>query len=60
MIEVDGLIHQQQGEEDQLRDEYLGLLGMHVIRFTNEQVLNDLDRVIEKILNFFESVDHTS
>lgn len=51
IIEVDGGYHQipEQYEYDTNRDAELESLGLRVIRFTNEQVLLDIDKVLEKI-----------
>ena len=56
VIEVDGGYHDdlEQQESDQQRDEWLELQGYTVMRFTNEEVLNELDNVIETIENFFK------
>jgi very-short-patch-repair endonuclease len=49
IIELDGIIHQYSLEEDNFRTEILNALGLHVIRFTNEQIENNLPQVLEKI-----------
>ncbi len=49
IIEVDGKIHEQQKEADASRTEYLAEKGFRVMRFTNEEVIADLDNVIRKI-----------
>ena len=46
IIEVDGPIHDYQAEKDAIRQEYLEGLGFQVIRFTNLQVLNEIDAVM--------------
>ena len=50
VIEVDGAIHQQQVEADLEREQILKSLGYRSIRFTNDQVLDETDQVLEKIL----------
>ena len=35
------------------REEYLEQIGYHVIRFTNEEVLNDIENVLNQIENYF-------
>ncbi len=50
VIEVDGPIHDYTPEEDAARQEYLESLGLRVIRFTNEQVIGELDEVLECIV----------
>ncbi|MBC7258019.1 MAG: DUF559 domain-containing protein, partial [Chloroflexi bacterium] len=49
VVEVDGAIHETQEEHDAARQAVLESLGYRVLRFTNEQVLNDLERVIGEI-----------
>lgn len=43
VIEVDGEIHNKQKEYDEERSKVLNDLGIFVMRFSNEQVLNDID-----------------
>jgi very-short-patch-repair endonuclease len=50
VIEVDGAVHEQQREQDAARTEHLQQYGYRVLRFTNEQVLNDLDTVMAQII----------
>jgi very-short-patch-repair endonuclease len=50
IIEVDGPIHDYTPEEDAVRQGYLESLGLRVIRFTNEQVIGELDGVLECII----------
>lgn len=51
VVEVDGEYHftQEQIEEDRKRSYHISQLGFRVVRFTNEEVMNDLDNVILKI-----------
>ena len=51
VIEVDGAYHYlgDQPMNDEERTKYLNQYGFDVIRFTNEEVLNDTDNVIIKI-----------
>ncbi|MBT8244008.1 MAG: DUF559 domain-containing protein [Winogradskyella sp.] len=51
IIEVDGEIHNHQKEADQIRTEVLESLGYKVLRFTNEEVIQDSEKVINKIKN---------
>ncbi len=48
-IEVDGGIHITRTEYDDTRTEYLESAGVKVIRYSNEQVINNLDLVISDI-----------
>ena len=55
VIEVDGGYHseRQQAEDDAIREKDLEQMGFHVMRFTNEEVLYDIDDVITQIENYF-------
>jgi len=55
IIEVDGIIHDDQQEADQLRTEFLETLGLRVLRFTNGEVLQQTDGVIERIAEVLQS-----
>lgn len=57
VIEVDGGYHAErtQQEDDALRTERLQGMGFSVIRFTNEEVLFDLEHTLEVILENLES-----
>jgi very-short-patch-repair endonuclease len=48
-IEVDGGIHDAQREMDEARTEALGTLRIRVIRFRNEEVLDELPSVLARI-----------
>ena len=56
VIEVDGGYHSEprQQEEDKLREEVLEQMGYHVIRFTNEEVLCDIENVLNQIEKYFK------
>ena len=49
IVEVDGDIHAFQGQADSARQRELEALGFTVLRFTNEQVLKELDAVLREI-----------
>jgi very-short-patch-repair endonuclease len=50
-VEVDGEIHlnKEQAEFDKQRTEYLAEFGIKIIRFTNEQVLKEIQEVLNII-----------
>ncbi len=48
-IEVDGAVHDSQETEDHARQEYLEERGVRFLRFTNDTVLQDTDRVLSDI-----------
>ena len=51
LIEIDGSYHDELEQEkyDVARTEYLTELGYKLIRFTNEEIVNDINAVVEKI-----------
>ena len=49
VVEVDGGIHLSQKDYDEGRTSELERFDLTVIRFTNDEVLNDTDRVVEEI-----------
>ena len=55
IIEVDGGYHNelQQQEDDALRTQWLESQGYSVMRFSNEEICNDLERVLKEIEKFF-------
>ena len=50
IVEVDGGIHKSQQEYDAEREEYLIGLGFRIIRFTNDDVTNNVKGVLQKIV----------
>ena len=52
VIEIDGEYHlnPEQQESDRIRTAYLEQQGFRVIRFSNSQVLTDLEKVMSKII----------
>jgi len=49
VVEVDGKQHDWFADLDRGRSEVLERIGLQVIRFTNEEVLNDLEGVLRRI-----------
>jgi very-short-patch-repair endonuclease len=49
VIEVDGEIHEYTQEEDALRQAFIESLGLRVLRFTNGEVLTQMEAVLEVI-----------
>jgi very-short-patch-repair endonuclease len=54
VIELDGGGHLEQREYDQARTDWLEDQGYHVIRFWNDDVLNNLDDVAQEIIHYCE------
>lgn len=57
VIEVDGSIHSSEENRklDEIRQKNLEKLGLIVFRFTNEDVRNKIENVLEKINEFIKS-----
>ena len=56
IVEVDGPIHDHQQEYDTVRQSYLESLGLCVVRFTNEEVLHQMDSVLGRIQTAAENL----
>ena len=56
VIEVDGDVHDEaeQIAHDQAREEYLRTRSLRIVRFRNEQVLEQLDTVVQEIERIIE------
>jgi len=50
-IEIDGDIHENKKDYDQDRDNFLKSLGIETMRFTNDEITGNIDKVIENILS---------
>lgn len=55
IIELDGSQHLEQEGYDEERTKYLESQGYRVIRFWNNQVVNDIDGVIKEIVFALET-----
>jgi very-short-patch-repair endonuclease len=57
-VELDGGGHlkKEQREYDELRSKVLGEHNIKVIRFQNEDVINDLERVLEEIVKSYDHI----
>jgi len=49
VVELDGKYHKYRLKEDEERTRILNHLGLRVIRFTNEEVINNIDYVLSEI-----------
>ena len=56
IIEVDGLIHQipENKSNDEERTKTLNEYGFQVLRFTNDEVIQETDKVLDKISQFIQ------
>ncbi len=50
VIEVDGAVHREKRGEDRIRTEWLMTLGLQIVRFRNEEILENPVSVKEEIL----------
>ena len=53
-MECDGSVHDgnEQWHHDQQRDAYMISNGVTVLRFTNEEILSETDKVLETISSY--------
>lgn len=51
VVEIDGDVHNAQKLYDRSRDDVLHARGFKVFRFTNEEVINQNERVLQQILD---------
>jgi 5-methyltetrahydrofolate--homocysteine methyltransferase len=58
-VEIDGLIHAEfdQKEYDNIRENEIGSRGIRIIRFQNEQILNNMKDVLERLQSMLECID---
>ena len=57
VIEIDGRIHNltEQKEHDAIRTDFLNSMGYHVLRFSNEEVISEIDQVIKTIESWIKT-----
>jgi very-short-patch-repair endonuclease len=63
IIELDGFVHAEptQQERDAIREEILArFIGVTLLRFTNHQVINEREKVLQTIANFVNDNKHES
>ena len=64
IIELDGAVHQEpdQKARDRIRDEILRQHNLHVLRFSNDEVLHDIESVLQRISDHIltHSFEHLS
>jgi very-short-patch-repair endonuclease len=58
VVEIDGDSHAEQEHYDKQRTHFLQIRGYRVIRFTNREVENELEAVLESILAACKEDDH--
>jgi very-short-patch-repair endonuclease len=55
-VEIDGDSHNIKQEYDQVRTDFLNSIGIQVIRFTNQQVNNNLEGIKIQLENFIKQI----
>lgn len=62
VIEVDGAYHlsEDQKNQDDIRTSELEQLGLEVVRFSNEEVFSDIEKVINRIKQFMITITPAS
>jgi very-short-patch-repair endonuclease len=55
VVEVDGKIHDFQKRRDTIREEILQGAGLRILRFNNEEISNDVFKVLRKIEAFIQN-----
>lgn len=50
-IEIDGVSHNKKKGYDEARDRFLNQIGIKTIRFTNNEVLTDIENVKHKLMS---------
>lgn len=58
IVELDGGYHftEEQQKEDSIRQDWLEHQGYRIVRFTNEEVLFDTDKVLNKVKQLLKSL----
>lgn len=49
IVEVDGKIHLKQIDDDKIRTKWLNIMGYSIIRFTNDEIKDNLGEVLNTI-----------
>jgi len=58
VVEVDGDIHSFQKDYDEGRTAELERFDLKIIRFTNQEILNNIEKVVDEIKKTFISLKH--
>ncbi len=54
VIEIDGKIHDTQKEYDEKRTKFIEAQGIKVVRFTNDEVIQNIELVLTKIKSLIQ------
>ena len=52
MVEIDGKIHKHQAERDKYRTAIINQKGIFVVRFKNEEIVNNISAVMKKLVHY--------
>ena len=55
-IEIDGSSHNKKKGTDEMRDRFLFQIGITTVRFTNEQIINNIENVNKEVLKVCSSL----
>ena len=58
IIELDGIVHEERKEYDENRDGFLEAGGYTILRFSNDEIINSIDNVLEKIKNYADDISN--
>jgi len=58
VVEIDGKIHLYQKDYDSARNELIKVLNIKVVRFSNEQVLNEIETIKIKLIESLKINDN--
>jgi very-short-patch-repair endonuclease len=58
VIEIDGKKHDDQKDYDELRTHVINHLGIEVVRFKNDEIDNDLNRVLRRLHGLLSGRTH--
>jgi very-short-patch-repair endonuclease len=56
-VEVDGEIHQYTKKRDARRDEILRDMKIEVLRFANQEIIDDMENVLKRIMDSFDEAN---
>ena len=57
VIEIDGKVHDKQIEYDHDREKILSAKDLHILRFTNEEVIENIKAVLKTICEKIEDIE---
>lgn len=59
IVEIDGGVHERQKYYDKIREEILETQkDLYVIRFTNDEVINHKDKILDRLLKYSKDFTH--